>query len=76
MKQSGDFSAVIHLFPCGEPFQQTSCALTLNVLYHAAQLDVGSLQHLLKPIQLPAALLADTFAVTGQFPQFPLTACS
>ena len=39
---------------------------------HRRQLDVGSLQQLLYPVGLPAALLDQAAPVAGQLPQFPL----
>ena len=72
MEQLGDLPAVVHCLSRGKPLQQALSALTVDVRYYAAQLDVGTLQHLLQTVQLPAALFNDALTVAGQFPQLPL----
>lgn len=72
VEQLGDLPTVIHCLSRGKPFQQALGALTVDVRHHAAQLDVGALQHLLQTVHLSAALFDDALTVAGQFPQLPL----
>ena len=72
MEKLGDLTTVVHCVSRGKPLQQALGALTVDVRHHAAQLDVGTLQHLLQTVQLPAAFFDDALTVAGQFPQFPL----
>ena len=62
----------INLFSRHKVIQDIPCAHSVDVFHGPGQLDVGSFQHLLKPVQFPRPVFHQAFPILHHLPQFSL----